>query len=215
MPPALEVLLRGRWAPGRVVTRWADEPFALGAGGDADADAALAALASRGSPSHDGWSARLARWAADDGRLRLDVEPIRWSARLLGDARGSFATLCLVRTRDGRWLAGRRAPWVGVWPGRWLLGAGGAIGRDEDPVEALPRELGEEWSLVPEEVFVTGIARVPGNTLWLLGLAVVGDDAQPVPDDEHDDWAWWPADPAAWPEEAGEVNRTLATSVDE
>ena len=28
----------------------------------------------------------------------------------------------------------------------------------------------------------------------LVGLATVPDGCEPVPDAEHDEWAWWPAD---------------------
>jgi hypothetical protein len=34
--------------------------------------------------------------------------------------------------------------------------------------------------------------------------------SQPVPDAEHDELAWWPPDPDAWPAEADERLRTLA-----
>ena len=63
----------------------------------------------------------------------------------------------MARDADGRWLAGRRAPWVATWAGRWALGAGGAVEVGEDPVEALTRELEEEWSVAPERLAVEAL----------------------------------------------------------
>ena len=69
-----------------------------------------------------------------------------------GDASLSVAALCVTRAADGRWLAGRRAPWLSSWAGRWALGAGGAVDVGESPVQTLTRELEEEWSVAPERV---------------------------------------------------------------
>ena len=44
----------------------------------------------------------------------------------------------------------------------------------------------------------------------LVGLATVDDAAEPVPDAEHDDWAWWPADVDSWPSEAHDRLRLMA-----
>ncbi len=43
----------------------------------------------------------------------------------------------------------------------------------------------------------------------LVGMATVADGSEPVPDHEHDEWAWWPADVDSWPEEAHEQLRTM------
>ena len=103
-------------------------------------------------------------WSATsehDGRLTLHLQPTRWALRLVeGDASLSVAALCVTRAADGRWLAGRRAPWLSSWPGRWALGAGGAVDVGESPVDTLTRELREEWSVAPERVRVRG-ARAP------------------------------------------------------
>ena len=45
---------------------------------------------------------------------------------------------------------------------------------------------------------------LPNGMMMLVGLAVVPDGSEPVPDAEHDDWAWWPADVDRWPSEADE-----------
>ena len=118
----------------------------------------------RGSPSHDGWAARLAvvRRRRTAGS-RVELQPMRWALRLVReDALGSLSVLCAVRAADGRWLAGRRAAWVATWAGRWALGAGGAVEVGEDPVGALARELEEEWSVVPETLDRGG-ARLPAQ----------------------------------------------------
>ena len=44
--------------------------------------------------------------------------------------------------------------------------------------------------------------RLPSGLVSLIGLARLADGAQAVPDDEHDAFAWWPADPGAWPDDA-------------
>ena len=47
----------------------------------------------------------------------------------------------------------------GTWPGRWALGAGGAVEVGENPVDTLARELAEEWSLVPDRLTVEALIR--------------------------------------------------------
>jgi 8-oxo-dGTP diphosphatase len=49
---------------------------------------------------------------------------------------------------------------------------------------------------------VEALLGLPNGVVMVVGLATVADEAEPVPDDEHDEWAWWPADPSAWPAEA-------------
>jgi hypothetical protein len=44
----------------------------------------------------------------------------------------------------------------------------------------------------------------------LVGLATVPDGCEPVPDAEHDDWTWWPADISAWPAEADDRLKLMA-----
>src|SRR5688572_7677403 len=138
----LDVVARGPWPEGRVRSVWRDEPYVYDAAARAAADRALAALAERGSPSHEGVSARLAGFEASDGGLAVELQPAPWSARLLdGDKHGAFAVVCVVRAADGRWLAGRRAPWLAIWPGEWMLGGAGGVDQGEDVVTALRREV--------------------------------------------------------------------------
>ena len=120
---------------------------------------------------------------------------MRWSLRLGEDAEGSLSVLCVARDAEGRWLAGRRAPWVATWPGRWALGAGGSVEVGEDPVEALTRELEEEWSVQPERLAVEALVSLPTGLVMLVGQAWLADGAQVERDAEHDAHAWWPAEP--------------------
>jgi ADP-ribose pyrophosphatase YjhB (NUDIX family) len=205
------ILARGPWQTDQVATRWREDRYEPGAQLAAEADAAIAALHDRGSPSHDGWAARLAGYEAGDDRLTIELQPLRWALRLAGeDALGSLSVLCAVRAADGRWLAGRRADWVATWAGRWALGAGGAVEVGEDPVGALARELEEEWSVVPERLMVEALVCLPNRSAMLVGQAWLPDGAEVVRDAEHDAHAWWPADPAAWPAEADDALRRMA-----
>ena len=210
MPYAPGILARGPWPAERVSAHWRDEPYEGNADKHAAADEAIEALQHRGSPAHDGYAARLADYRPGAG-LELELQPMRWSLRLVeGDASGALSVLCVVRDRAGRWLAGRRAPWVATWAGRWALGAGGAVEVGEDPVESLTRELEEEWSVVPEELAVEALVCLPNRLTMLVGQAWLYEDAEVEPDHEHDEFAWWAADPAGWPAEADPALRRMA-----
>jgi len=175
------------------------------------ADEAITALRDRGSPSHDGVAARMVSHQVQDGSLHVELQPIRWALRLVeGDASDSMAGLCVIRDGDGRWLAGRRAAWLSSWPGRWALGAGGAVDPFENPVDTLSRELMEEWKLEPERLQVEALVRLPHRLVMLVGQAWVASGSEVVMDHEHDAHAWWPADPSDWPEEADEPLRRMA-----
>ncbi len=210
------LLARGPWSIDQVTARWSDEEFSPSPESTQAADAAVAALAERGSPSHDGWAARLVSHEThDDGRLEMQLQPARWALRLVdGDASSSMAALCAVRDAQGRWLAGRRAAWLASWPGRWALGAGGAVDLGESPFDTLVRELDEEWSVVPERVQGEALVLLPHQLVMFIGQAWLADGAQVTPDHEHDEYAWWPADIAQWPDEADAPLRTMATMLD-
>ena len=208
-PPG--ILARGPWQRGQVSVRWLEDSFEPDAGQSADADRAIAELEDRGSPSHDGLAARLCSFQADAGALRLKLQPMRWAVRLGEDAAASLSVLCVVRDTTGRWLAGRRAPWVATWAGRWALGAGGSVEIGEDPVEALARELEEEWAVRPERLAVEALVSLPSGMVMLVGQAWLAEGAEVERDAEHDAHAWWPAEPADWPGEADPVLRHMAT----
>jgi len=213
--PTPGILARGPWQAGQVAVRWHEEPFAAGPEQEAAADAAIAALADRGSPAHDGLAARLAAYREEPGALQLDLQPMRWSLRLLTEgADDALSVLCVVRDADGRWLAGRRAAWVATWAGRWALGAGGSVEVGEDPVDALARELEEEWGVRPERLEVEALVRLPSGMVMLVGQAWLEQHARLDRDHEHDAHAWWPSDPAQWPEEAPVELRLMAAMLE-
>lgn len=206
------ILARGPWSVEQVEAVWRGEPYEPSGGHTTAADVAIAALRDRGSPSHDGLAARLVGHRVDgDGRLHIELQPIRWALRLVeGDASDSVAGLCVIRDGDGRWLAGRRAAWLSSWAGRWALGAGGAVDPFESPVQTLTREMREEWQLVPDRVQVEALVRLPHSLVMLVGQAWVPSGSEVVMDHEHDAHAWWPPDPADWPDEADEPLRRMA-----
>jgi 8-oxo-dGTP diphosphatase len=211
MSSAPGILARGPWQAAQVAARWREDAFAADAEQEAAADAAIAALADRGSPAHDGLAARLAGYREAERGLELELQPMRWSLRLLpAGAADALSVLCVVRDADGRWLAGRRAAWVATWAGRWALGAGGTVEVGEDPVTALARELEEEWAVAPERLAIEALVRLPSGMVMLIGQAWLGRDPQVVRDPEHDAHAWWPADPGEWPEEASGDLRLMA-----
>jgi ADP-ribose pyrophosphatase YjhB (NUDIX family) len=209
--PAPGILARGPWKRDEVEVRWRDDPYEPHAEAEAAADAAITELRQRGSPSHDGLGARLADYRSAPGRLELELQPARWSLRLGDDAAASISALCVTRDPDGRWLAGRRAAWLATWAGRWALGAGGAVEVGEHPAQTLTRELAEEWSVTPERLSVEALVRIPSGLVLFVGLATLPAGAEVVPDDEHDDFAWWPADVERWPTEADEPLRRMAS----
>lgn len=210
---APEILARGPWEMEQISAHWREEHFEPSAAHTEAADAAIRGLQERGSPSHDGVAARLVDYSLDERGIRIEMQPLRWALRLVvGDASQSMAALCITRASDGRWLAGRRAPWVSSWAGRWALGAGGAVDLGESPAHTLVRELEEEWSVEPERVRGEALLRLPQRLVMFVGQAWLADGvAETVePDDEHDEYAWWPSDIDAWPPEAGEALSRMA-----
>lgn len=212
---APRVLARGPWELERVTARWQSEPFEASPDRIAAADAAIAGLRERGSPSHDGMSARLVGHDAGDGCLKIDLQPVRWALRLVPeDASLSVAALCVTRSADGRWLAGRRAPWLSSWAGRWALGAGGAVDVGENPADTLVRELAEEWSVSPARARGEALLQLPHQLVMFVGQAWLEDGDEVVPDAEHDAYAWWPRDISRWPDEADGALRRMAAWLD-
>jgi 8-oxo-dGTP diphosphatase len=205
------ILARGPWELEAVEAHWQEETYDPGAEILAAADAAITALLDRDSPAHDGIGARLVDHTPTPAGLRLEIQPIRWAVRLVSDdASQSIAALCVTRSADGRWLAGRRSAWLSTWPGRWALGAGGSVDAGENPTRTLVRELDEEWSVAPERVTAEALVRLPHQLVMFVGLAWLPDGAEVVPDSEHDAHAWWPAEVDRWPAEADENLRRMA-----
>ena len=211
------ILARGPWSTDQVSARWSDDHYAPSDTLSAAADAEVQALADRGSPSHDGIAARLvSHELSESGELLMELQPVRWALRLVdGDASRSMAALCAVRDSDGRWLAGRRAAWLASWPGRWALGAGGAVDENENPVDTMVREMREEWSVEPARVQGEALVLLPHHLVMFVGQAWLAPGAQVTRDHEHDEHAWWPAEVGAWPDEADETLRRMARLLDE
>jgi 8-oxo-dGTP diphosphatase len=209
-PPG--ILARGPWPLNRVISRWSETPYEPSPEKVAQADAEIAALEARSSPSHDGLAGRLQSFIVVNGELQLELQEMRWALRLLReDASGALSVLCVVRDSEGRWLAGRRAEWVATWAGVWALGAGGAVDAGEDPALALGRELAEEWSVQPERIAVEALIATPGDMAMLIGQAWLSPGTEVTRDHEHDAHAWWPPDPNDWPEESHPQLRRMAT----
>jgi hypothetical protein len=142
-------------------------------------------------------------------RLSLELQPARWALRLIPqDGARSLSALCVVRSARGEWLAGRRAAWLASWAGRWMLGAGGSVEVEENPTETLGRELQEEWSVEPERMQIEALVQLP-SMVMLVGQAWLSEGASVVPDHEHDEFAWWPAEVGQWPKEAEEPLRRM------
>jgi 8-oxo-dGTP diphosphatase len=210
---APEILARGPWAIDRISASWLEDPYEPPPAHTQAADDAIRSLQDRGSPSHDGMAARLVDYRQGDGSIAIELQPLRWALRLVPeDASQSMAALCVTRSADGRWLAGRRAAWVSSWAGRWALGAGGAVDLGENPAQTLVRELHEEWAVAPERVRGEALLRLPHRLVMFVGQAWLadGDEQTVTPDEEHDEYAWWPCDIDAWPAEAGETLPRMA-----
>ena len=212
MPAAPEILALGPWEPEAVEASWREDEFQPPVASTEAADVALEALRARGSPSHDGLAARLAGFDVGPQVLSLDLQPARWALRLLADdAARSLSVLCVVRSADGAWLAGRRAAWLASWAGRWALGAGGSVEVQENPTESMGRELKEEWSVDPQRMTIEALVLLPSEVVLLVGQAWLAEGAAVQPDHEHDEFAWWPPEIDRWPEEADEPLRRMAS----
>jgi 8-oxo-dGTP diphosphatase len=206
-----EILARGPWPLEQVKASWREEPFDPPIAYAEEADAAIAALRERGSPSHDGVSARMIGYRNGEHGIEIELQPLRWALRLVGgDASQSVAALCVTRSADGRWLAGRRAQWLSSWAGRWALGAGGAVDLGENPADTLVRELHEEWAVSPERVQAEALVRLPHRMVMFVGQAWLAEGAEVTRDHEHDAHAWWPREIDEWPAEAEEALRRMA-----
>jgi len=69
----------------------------------------------------------------------------------------------------------------------------------------------EEWQLTPERLRCEALVRLPHRMIMFVGQAWVPSGSEVVMDPEHDAHAWWPADIDAWPDEADEPLRRMAS----
>ena len=75
------------------------------------------------------------------------------------------------------------------------------------------RELREEWSVEPERMRAEALLLLPSDMVLMVGQAWLPDGATVTPDHEHDEFAWWPPEPARWPSEADDALRRVAALV--
>jgi hypothetical protein len=60
-------------------------------------------------------------------------------------------------------------------------------------------------------VQVEALVRLPHRLVMLVGQAWLPAGAEVTPDHEHDAHAWWPQDPADWPDESHPQLRRMAS----
>ncbi|MDO9355829.1 MAG: NUDIX hydrolase, partial [Solirubrobacteraceae bacterium] len=100
------ILAHGHWTAEQVTTDWLTDEYEPTAEQSRIADEKIAALAERGSPSHDGVAARFVDLTPTDDGVTITLQPTRWALRLVdGDNGGALSALCIVRRADGAWLA--------------------------------------------------------------------------------------------------------------
>ena len=126
-PPG--ILARGPWQADQVASRWREDPFEPPAARTEAADEAIAALADRGSPAHDGprRAARRLPHRGGPARARAAADALVAAARPRG--RVGLAGRAVRRARGRRPLAGRPARAVGRLVGRALGARRGRGGR--------------------------------------------------------------------------------------
>ena len=209
-----EVLARGPWPLEQVRAHWREEHFEPSAAHARAADAAIAALQQRGSPSHDGVAARLVEYARGRGRRRAGAAAAAlgacgWSPATRRTA--SRRTASRVRPTAAGWPAGaRRGSPRGPGAGRWARAARSISARTRPTRSCASSQ--EEWSVAPARVQGEALLRLPHKMVMFIGQAWLAEGAEDevTPDHEHDAFAWWPREIDEWPPEAGEILPRLA-----
>jgi ADP-ribose pyrophosphatase YjhB (NUDIX family) len=79
----------------------------------------------------------------------------------------------------------------------------------ENPADTMHRELQEEWSVDADRLRLEALIELPSEAILLVGQAWLPEGASVEPDAEHDEFAWWPPEVAAWPDEADEPLRRI------
>jgi hypothetical protein len=62
----------------------------------------------------------------------------------------------------------------------------------------------------PERLTIEALVKLPSGLVSLVGVAWLGEGAQVTPDEEHDDFAWWPREPERWPAHADDPLKRIA-----
>ena len=132
-----------------------------------------------------------------DGRLELELQPMRWSLRLVARGRQRLAGGAVRDARRRRALAGRPPRRVGRLVGRPLGARRRRLGRGRrgpgrDARRASSRRSGR-WR--PSGSPSRRWSRLPNRLAMLVGLAWLPEGAEVTPDAEHDEHAWWPRRP--------------------
>ena len=208
------ILARGRWALEQVEAAWLATPYEPPARATDAADAAISALRERGSPAHDGLSARLVVLRRRrPSASRLELEPIRWALRLDRTRRVA------ERRRDVRGARQRRPLARGASRGlaRDLVGPLGARrrrrrrGRREPGAHARARAARGMVGHAPSGSRSRRSCASPSSSSCCSAWPGSRTAREVVPDEEHDEFAWWPAEVDDWPAEADEPLRAMAT----
>ena len=193
---------RGRLARGRL----------RAAGRDRAARPTARSRASRrGSPAHDGMATRL----AGVGRRRATTCGSS-SSRCAG--RSGCSTTRPTASPLSAWSAQRTAA---GWPAAAPIGcrAGRAAGRSaraarwtsaRAPPRRSPASFRRSGSSGPTTCRSRRSVTLPNGLHMLVGLATVPNGCEPVPDAEHDEWAWWPRRHGGWPPEADDRLKLMA-----
>ena len=189
---------RGPWAPEEVVARWRDEHFEPPRRARRRPPTRRSRrCASAGRRATTASPRASSATASDDGRLELELQPLRWALRLVAGRRAGVGLRALRHARARRALARGPARGVAVASGR---GAGrSAPAARSTSARARPRRSRasscEEWSVEPERLTVEALVRLPHGMVMVVGARLAGRRApRSTPDDEHDAYAWWPAD---------------------
>jgi hypothetical protein len=64
--------------------------------------------------------------------------------------------------------------------------------------------------VAPERLSVEALVRIPSGLIMFVGQAWLPEGAEVTADAEHDAHAWWPPDPADWPDESHPQLRRMA-----
>ena len=197
------LLARGPWDPEDVDVRWHQAAYEPSAELSRPPTPTWRRCSERGSPAHDGMAARMRDHEAREGGLWLELQPARWSLRLVEGEASRLADRPVRGAPRGRPLARRPARGLAGDLGRALgAGRGRRGGGGGEPRRDAHAGAQEEWQLAAAWTIVEALVRLPNGVAMLVGQATVADAASPVMDAEHDEYAWWPPDPDRWPDEA-------------
>ena len=205
------ILARGPWEPDQVDVRWQADAFEPAPGATEAADARSTRCAGAARPATTGWPRRLVDFRADGSGLTLELQPARWALRLVPEFAARACRCCAWSATPT--VAGSPA----AVPAGWRRGPG--AGRSAPPDRS--RSTRTRRTRCAESSPRSGRCRRSGSgsrrswcsrARWRCWSGRRGCPTAPTvsPDDEHDAFAWWPADVEQWPAEADEPLRRVA-----